>query len=233
MLSMLGLMGFSVQTSLVQQIESLIGSQAAEAIKIVVDGSAQRPDLSRIGGVVGFVALFFSASGTFAQIQSSLNVIWEVPKTDRDSSYRSWIKRRLLSMGMVFTLGFLALVSLLATAVLNFFFSNSDGFLLKLANSFTSWLLFSLVFSSVYKILPDLPLSWKNSFKGGMLTALLFAIGKELIGLYLGKSALSSAYGAMASLMLFLIWVYYSSLILLLGAELSSWLNNSASFNKS
>lgn len=220
--SLLGILGGESQVKLISQIQSVIGAQAGETVKVVIEGANERPDLSKIGGIVGLITLIFSASGVFAQLQSSINLVWE-SSLDAKSGLWLWLRRRFISMGMVFTIGFLSMVSLFITTLLSFVFSQ-EGTVWNVVNYVASIAIFSTLFAAIYKFLPDKRLHWKNAYAGGFLTAILFTIGKELIGLYLGKSAVASAYGATGSLIIFLIWVYYSSLIVFIGAELTALL---------
>ncbi|MEO5668351.1 MAG: YihY/virulence factor BrkB family protein [Bdellovibrionota bacterium] len=221
-LALLELIGPETQNRLVEQIQSVVGSNAAGAVNVVIEGAKDRPDLSGLGGAIGFVALFFSASGVFAQIQSSLNLIWEA-KAPQSSGFKTWIRRRLLSMGMVLSLGFVSMVSLIVTAGLSFVFKESST-IWDLLNHLVSFGVFMALFAAIFKVLPDVPMRWREAFVGGAITGALFVIGKQLIGLYLGQSAVASAYGAMGSLLVFLVWVYYSALTLFIGAELTAML---------
>jgi membrane protein len=216
----MSLLGPRAEANFITQVQMVLGSQAGQVVKLVVDGAQNRPDLSKIGGIIGIVVLAFSASGVFAQLQSSLNLIWSASASNHSGVW-SWFRHRLVSMGMVVTLGFLSIVSLALTAVLSFIFSQS-GIVWQLINQVSTLALFTLMFAAIYKVLPDTHISWRQGFKGGLVTALLFTAGKYLIGLYLGKSAVGSAYGATGSLIVFLVWVYYSAFTLFIGAELTA-----------
>jgi membrane protein len=218
-LTVVGLLGENSQAQLLAQIQGLLGNQAASAINAIIESSQKKPDTGTIAGIVSILVLLFSASGVFAQIQSSLNVIFEAQGKVSKGAW-GWIRKRILSMGMVLTLGFLAMVSLVVSAALAFVFTN-EGLLWKVINFAISLGVFTVLFGLLFKYLPDAQLSWKRSFAGGLVTAILFAIGKYLIGLYLGKSAVGSSYGAAGSLVVLLSWVYYSALILFSGAEIT------------
>lgn len=220
LLSVIGLMGENSQDQLVQQIQGLMGSQASEAVRGIIESADKRPTAGSIAGVLSVLALLFSASGVFAQLQASLNVIWEAQGKAAKGAW-GWIRKRLLSMGMVITLGFLAMVSLLTSTILSFFFQGDGGALISIVNTLVSIAVFSFIFALVHKYLPDADLTWKNAFVGGTVTAVLFTIGKSLIGLYLGKSAVGSSYGAAGSLVVLLAWVYYSGVIVFTGAEIT------------
>ncbi len=219
LLAVVGLLGENSQNDLIRQIEDLIGQQAASAISAIIQSANDRPNQNGLAGVGGGIFLLFSASGVFAQLQASLNVIWETQNEVSLTAW-SWIRKRLFSMGMVLTLGFLAMVSLIVSAVLGFLFSQ-QGSNWRLAHEVISILIFAFLFSSVFKYLPDRPLSWRHALVGGFSTALLFVFGKSLIGIYLAQSAVGSAYGAAGSLIVFLAWIYYSSIIIFTGAEIT------------
>lgn len=222
-LSFLALLGSDSQVQMLNQINAVIGAQAAEAVKIVVESADKRPDLTRIGGIIGSIVLIFSASAVFAQIQSSINLIWETQNEQKPGMW-GWVRRRLISMGMVLTMGFLAIVSLILSATLSFVLGQNGAIWGVVVNFLGTFAVFSFLFGAIYKILPDTHLKWKNALFGGVITAFLFTLGKEAIGFYLGQSAVGSSYGAMGSLLVFLVWVYYSAAILFIGAEVTALL---------
>lgn len=219
-LAVVGLLGQNSQDQLIEQLQGLMGPQAARAIQTVVESNDNRPSMTSLAGLIGVVALLFSASGVFAQLQASLNKIFEAEEKAAGKGMWAWIRKRLLSMGMVITLGFLAVVSLVVSTAITYFFP-SDGVLWRTVNVLVTLAVFAGMFSLVFKYLPDTKLKWREALYGGVATAILFAIGKYLIGVYLGKSAVGSAYGAAGSLVVFLVWVYYSSAIVFTGAEIT------------
>lgn len=219
-LSVVGLLGGKSQTHLVQQIRSVLGEPASAAVTTVINNAQQRPHLGSFAGIIGILILIFSASSVFSQLQFSLNTIWDC-ETQTSASWWVLIRRRLLSIGMVFSFGFLALVSLIVSAVLSYVLTNS-GDIWEVVNLLVTLLVFTLSFALIFKFLPDTNISWKDSFYGGITTALLFALGKSVIGIYLGHSAIGSAYGAAGSLIVLLAWVYYSSIIVFTGAEITN-----------
>lgn len=209
---------------IVGQIQGLVGREGAEAVQVMLQNT-QKPDSGgTVATVLGVITLLFGASGVFGQLQDALNTIWDVePKPGQ--GIRNFIQTRLLSFAMVVVIGFLLLVSLVISAVLavvgNFFGALFPNFMiggqfLNFAISFGS---ITLLFASIYKFLPDVHVPWKNLWIGAGVTAFLFTIGKFVIGLYLGNSGVTSTYGAAGSLVVILIWVFYSAQILLLGAE--------------
>jgi membrane protein len=210
---------------MLEQIRDTVGDQAAAAIEGIL-ARAGRGGGSGWATVVGLAVLFFGASGVFVELQDALNTIWKVmPRPGRTA----WemVRERLLSFSIILGTGFLLLVSLVLSAALE-----ALGGVLKpvtalpggagiwqALNFALSFGVITLLFAMIYKILPDAEIAWRDVWVGAVSTALLFTAGKYLIGLYLGHSTLTSAFGAAGSVILVLSWVYYSSLILLFGAE--------------
>jgi membrane protein len=213
----------AAQGQIVGQMQGLVGEQGAVFIQAAIE-SASQPRSSVIASVIGIVTLLLGALGVFAQLQDALNVIWDVtPKPDR--GWRGLIEDRLLSFSMILVVGFLLLVSLLASTALAAFFKYVGGVVPMTAvvaegvNFFVSFAVITLLFALIFKYLPDARIAWSNVWIGAAMTALLFTIGKVILGIYLGNSAVSSAYGAAGSLVVVLVWVYYSAQILFFGAE--------------
>ncbi len=223
-LAVVGWLGGDMREAFLAQVVTLMGAEAGASVRAVVD-NVRESQLGNVAGFLGIGALLFSASTVFAQLQSSLNTIWNASLEPTKSGWASWVKKRLLSMGMVFTLAFLGMVSLMVSAVLSFLFDEGAA-LWEVVNFVVSLGLFALVFACLFKYLPDTRLNWRSALSGGVLTAVLFTVGKHLIGLYLGQSAVGSAYGAAGSLVLLLVWVYYSSVIVFVGAEFTRVLSN-------
>ena len=213
----------AVQGQLQEQLKTTIGTESAAAVQSMVQ-SAAKPSSSIIAGLVGFVTLIIGASGVFGALKDSLNTIWEV-KTKPGLGIKGFIKERLLSFGMVLVIGFLLLVSLLLTSALaavNKSVGNALGVPTFIWGVFAFLLSFAMVtalFATIFKMLPDVKVEWRFVWIGAVVTALLFEIGKFLLGWYLGQESTKSSYGAAASIVLLLLWVYYTSLILFFGAE--------------
>jgi membrane protein len=213
----------ATQGQVVGQIASLVGQQSAEQIQGII-ASASQPKSGTLATVAGIVTLLFGASGVFGQLQDGMNTIWEVTaKPGR--GILGLIKDRFLSLTMVFGVGFLLLVSLALSAALAAV-GKFLGELLPLPEvvmlilSFiVSFAVITLLFAMIFKVLPDVKIIWGDVWIGAAMTALLFTVGKILLGLYLGKSSVGSAYGAAGSIIVILIWVYYSAQILFFGAE--------------
>lgn len=218
-LSVVGVLGEHSQTRLLEEIRNVLGDQASSAITTIIHSAHTRPSLGNLARTLGILFLMFSASSVFVQLQYSLNKIWEIEEKVSAGLW-SLIRHRLLSMGMVISLGFLALVSLLVSTALSFFLTG-EGQIWQFMNFLVTLLVFSVLFGLIFKFVPDVKIPWSDAFYGGMVTALLFALGKNMIGIYLGRSAVGSAYGAAGSLIVFLTWVYYSSVIVFTGAEIT------------
>jgi len=209
---------------IVGQIRGLVGQEGAEAIQGMIQNVNRPNSGGTLATIIGVVTLLFGASGVFGQLQDALNTIWGVkPKPGRGIA--SFIQTRFLSFAMVLVIGFLLLVSLVlsaALAAITTFFSHflpTFVALGQLLNFVLSFGFITLLFAAIYKFLPDVNVAWKDLWIGAATTSLLFNIGKFLIGLYLGNSGASSAYGAAGSLVILLLWVFYSAQIILFGAE--------------
>jgi len=212
----------TAQTEIVDQFSALVGRQGGEMVSTILAGAAS----TKAGvwsAIVGFVVLLIGASGAFGELQDSLNQIWEVKVTER--SWMAMIKDRLLSFAMVFVIGFLLLVSLLLSAAISAAAKFLQGYLpgngavWELGNAAVSIVIVTVLFALIFRILPDTYIAWRDVWVGSALTAALFTVGKFLIGLYLGKAAVASSYGAAGSLIIILLWTYYTSQILFFGAE--------------
>ncbi len=214
----------SVQQDLINQFQGLFGDEVAGFVQSMLENR----DTGRGGilaSIVGVVLLLLGASGVFIQLQSALNEIWDVEPGAQPGGILAILKKRLLAFGMILGIGFLLLVSLVipaAISVLERFLGNRfPG-----SETLWQWLTFALslavivvLFALLFKFLPDVEIAWRDVWTGAVVTALLFTVGKTIIGLYLGNSGVASAYGAAGALVLLLLWIYYSAQIVLLGAE--------------
>ena len=208
---------------IVEQIAALVGPQSAAAIKDMIQ-RANQPTTGIIATVVATATLLLGASGVFGQLQDSLNTIWGVqPKEGR--GIWGLMKDRFISFAALLGTGFLLLVSLVLSAALAAFGKWFGGWLpapevvLQVLEFLISFAVITGLFAMIFKTLPDAQVAWRDVWVGAALTAMLFTVGKFAIGLYLGKSDVGSAYGAAGSLVILLVWVYYSAQILLFGAE--------------
>ncbi len=212
----------AAQGAIVAQLSGLMGQQSAEALQSMLR-SAHSSGSGTLATIVGIATLLITASGVFGEMQTSLNAIWKArPNT---SAVSRLIRARIVSLGLVMALGFLLMVSLALSAALTVVGSYLNGFfpgihlLLQILNFIISFLLISLLFAAIYKFLPDTPIAWRDVAIGAVATALLFTVGKTLIGLYIGSSQVASSFGAAGALIVILLWIYYSAQIFLLGAE--------------
>jgi membrane protein len=220
----------SVRAELLNQIRELVGQAGAETVRMVLEGTTISGQ-SFWSMIVGILTLLFGATTVFVQLQSSLNQIWDVKTAVKTVTRRglfwSLIRTRLLSLTLILVVGFLLLVSLVvsaALAALQDYLSRAfpgGGTLWQTANFLVSLLGISILIAMVYRLLPDVRLDWRDVWVGAVTTSVLFGVGKFLIGLYLGHASIGSSYGAAGSLVVFLVWVYYSSLIMFLGAEIT------------
>jgi membrane protein len=215
----------AAQGEIVRQFQGLIGTQGAIAIETIIQ-STNRPALGVFATTFGVLAIFIGASGAFNELQDALDMIWKVDNRTK-SFWTVTIKQRLLSLGLVLATGFLLLTSLVVTAFLSAtekYISNLLPKSLVLLESIYlvfSFCMITLLFALIFKFIPDTAIPFRDVWMGAAVTSILFTVGKVIIGFYLGHSALTSAYGAAASLVIFLIWIYYSAQILLFGAELT------------
>ena len=205
------------------QIQQMVGKEGAEAIQEMLK-NAHKPGSGPIAALIGFATLLLAASGVFGQLQDSMNTIWEVqPKPGR--GVLGFLKDRFFSFTMVLGTGFLLLTSLVLTATVAATFQLLSGLspalkpALALGDLVASAVVVILLFALIYKLLPDAKIAWRDVWVGAGLTTVLFLIGKAGIGLYLGRSSYGSGYGAAGSLVVLLVWIYYSSQILFFGAE--------------
>ncbi len=208
------------------QLTRLIGESGGAQVRTILEHASPPGGGSLLTTVLGFVALMFGATGAFSQLQMALNKAWEVQPDPEHGGLRRFVMKRVLSFGMILAVAFLLLVSLALSAALSAFGDVLAGRLaglsapaLTLLNLALSLSVFTVLFAAIFKVLPDARVRWRDAWVGAGITTLLFVLGKFLIGYYLGRSDVGHAYGAAGSLAVTLLWIYYSSLILLFGAE--------------
>lgn len=213
----------AVQNEIAGQIEGVVGSDAANMIQTMI-ASASQTGGGILATIISIGLLIFGATGLFTQLQDSLNTIWEV-QPDTESGIGRIVKKRALSFAMILGIAFLLLVTLVISAALAAITRYFEGLLpgsdllWLIINYVVTFGVIALVFALIFKIIPDAKVEWKDVWLGAAVTAFLFMIGQVLIGLYLGRSSVSSSYGAAGSLVVILLWVYYSAQILFIGAE--------------
>lgn len=213
------------------QLRGLIGDPGRRAIQDLVKSAGEKPHTGAFASIVGVATLLFCASGVFGQLQMSMNIIWGVERKP-GRGLLGIVADRFLSFGFILVVGFLLLVSLILTTVITFIaewvggMSHSTEVIAQTLNFVLSFGVITVLFALIFKFLPDARIAWRDVWLGAALTSGLFSIGKFALGLYLGASSVSSSFGAAASLVVLLLWVYYSSQILFLGAEFTQvWSN--------
>ena len=210
------------QAQLIDSLNGLVGSRASEAVRLVIENAKQRPSVGSMAGIIGLGVTLVGASAVFAQLQGALNRVWSLQPRPGKASHAilGWLRARLHALGLLLSLAFLLVISFSASATIAVFVrGGTTGWqVLEMTISFG---VFVLIFGAIYKVLPDAVIEWRDALIGATLTAVLFVIGKYAIGLYLAHSNVGGPYGPAGSIVVLLVWVYYSGLILLLGAELT------------
>lgn len=213
----------TAQQQLLDQIRNLVGEQGAQAAQNMLENAAQ-PNVASVAGIIGLATLLWGASNVFNQLYESMNMIWNVEPKPGQGIVANLMKRGL-AFSMVLAIGFLLLVSLVVSAVLaamGAYFSTllpGGDLIWQAVNFLVSLGIITLLFALLYKYLPDVRIAWRDIWLGAFVTALLFVIGKELLSFYLGRQSFGSTYGAAGSLVVLLVWVYYSAQIFFFGAE--------------
>jgi len=214
----------AIEGTIVEQLQSLVGSRAATQIQEIIKNASVEGN-SPFAAVAGFVTLFIGATSVFTEIQDSLNMIWNL-KLKESTGWWKLLLSRILSFSIVVALGFLLLVSLVINGLLEELmhnlqelFPNTNLHLLYIINLVTTLFVTTFLFGIVYKVLPDAHIKWKDVAVGAVFTAILFMVARFGITLYIGKSNIGSSYGAAGSLVVLLLWIYFSSMIFYFGAE--------------
>jgi membrane protein len=207
-----------------EQLRSLMGEEGAAAVQELLQ-SADRPGGGALATVTGIALLLIGATTVFGELQNALDRIWRAPAREQSSGWWNLLRSRLLSFGMILGIAFLLMVSLVVSAVLSalgrLWGQLFEGWerVAHLLDVVVSFGIVTLLFAMIYKLIPRVHIRWRDVWVGAAVTAALFAVGKFLIGLYIGKSSVASAFGAAGSLAVMMVWVYYSAQIFLLGAE--------------
>lgn len=215
----------AVRGEIVAQFGSLIGHSAAEQIEIMIQ-QASNPKTNLIASLLGLVTLLLGSAGVFGQLKDALDTVWSA-KPSRYTGFRGYFRSYMLSMMMVLGVAFLLLISLVLSAGISGLgkwaadLLPSSVIALRVAEFLLTFVVITVLFAMIYKILPEVDLAWRDVWVGAAVTALLFNIGKLAIGVYLGRSSVGSVFGAAGSLVIILVWTYYSAAIFLYGAELT------------
>jgi len=215
----------AVRGEIALQLEGIVGADGAAVVQDLVQ-NASRPGRGAIALTIGSITFLLAATGVFLELQHALNTIFRV-KQNANSNVSAFVKARLRSFGLVLSIGFVLLVSLAVSAGLaavSKLFGHAAGsqaIFFQLLNVTVSFAVITVLFAVIYRFLPDVKLLWRDVWVGAVLTSALFTIGKQLLALYLGRSSTASSYGAAGSVIVLLLWVYYSAQIFLFGAELT------------
>ena len=224
--------GTGTEDRVISEVQNLMGGQAGQVVQDVrqqqEQEQQQRAGFQTLTGILGLIVLIWSASGVFVQLQAALNRVWDVEQAPEEG-LRGWLRARGVSVSVVFAVLFILLASLIITAMLNAIFGGEgggageegQGTLVQIVNFFVSLTVYVLLFAMIFKFLPDVKVPWRVVWLGAAVTAALFVLGQFIIGLYLGKADPGRAYGGAGSVVVLLIWVYYSACILFFGAELT------------
>ncbi len=210
----------SAQEALMQQMGDLAGTEARDVAMTVIANAQRRPDIGSLAGVWSTALLFLGATAVFARLQIALNLIFHSDAAQLAGIW-PWIRKRILSFGVVFALGFLLIVSMTLTTALQVVFARLPVILPILGN-LSSLALYALAFAFLYHYLPDRRVRWRQALFGGMITSGLFVLGRWAIGLYLTEAAPGSAYGSMGTLVLLLMWMYYAAAVFFIGALITA-----------
>jgi membrane protein len=215
----------AAQGRIVSELESVVGQSGARAVEELVENS-RRPEAGVVATIVALATLLLGASGVFVELRSALNVIWEVKAPS--GGLGGMVRARLAAFALVVAVGFLSLVSLVVSAALSAMggtivtgLGAPAAALLQALNTVVSLAVLAVLFAMLFKFLPDAEVAWRDVWFGAVTTALLFTAGKYLIGLYLARSSLSSTFGAAASIVILMVWIYYAGQIFFFGAELT------------
>ena len=206
-------------------VQSSAGKSAADTVRQIVAASFNKPRQGVIAQIIGWLTFLLGASNLFASLQDALNSIWHVEKTK--GGWKQMLRDRVASGGMLIAVGFLLAITFAANAGVAVVMTRDGGLLpggsvvAGILSQLLSFVVVGIIFTLIFKVLPDVDILWKDAAAGGFFTALLFVIGQVLIGLYFTKAGVTSAYGAAGSLLVALLWLYYSVIILLLGAEVT------------
>jgi membrane protein len=214
----------AVRGQIVEEFGSLIGHGPAVQIETMI-AQASQPQSNLVASILGIATLLFGAMGVFGQLKDALDTVWGTSPVKRRGLWR-FVRSYVLSLAMVLAVSFILLVSLVVSAGLSAFAEWAGGLVptatmawIRLLDFGVSLLVITMLFATIYRILPDVRISWRDVWIGAAATSLLFNLGKSLIGLYLGTASVGSVFGAAGSVVIILVWVYYSASVFLLGAE--------------
>lgn len=222
LISVVPLLQFSSQQNLIDQMTSVLGPQAGEAVNIIVENAEKRSNFSGVSGLISFVIICISASAIFYQLRIAFDKVNEFKPDPKHAGWLIFLRDRVLSVGLVLGFIFLLMISLFISTLISLIFQGREGSLWEGISSLASLGIFSVLFAAMFRFIPSGTVAWRRCLISGLSASLFFLIGKNLIGLYLGTSAVGSAYGAAGSLVVLLVWIYYTSITLLLSYEFTT-----------
>lgn len=214
-----GFLGEGTQLRMFDTVTSTVGEEAGQSVRTIASETADTRNRAGLSLAVSLVVVLYSASRVMSGLQLGLNRVWHV-RNAPGAGWKDWVRKRLLSMGMVLGVGFLLLVSMVATTVVGMVLPSS-GWMWNLATMVVGIGVFTLLFAAIFKVLPDVRIAWRDVWLGAAVTAGLFAVGKFLVSLYLARAGFATSYGAAGSLVVLLVWVYFSSMIVFVGSEIT------------
>lgn len=218
-----GSFGESMEQRITAELSTLLGEQSGQLVKTVMDKADERPNTGNLSGIISLVILVFSASGVFAQLQTALNIVWDV-RAKPQAGWWNFLRKRFLSLGMILTIGLLLLVSTLFSGFLHAMLGDGNAessWFWAVVNFVISTGVTLFLFAAIFRFLPDVEIAWRQVWLGATVTAVLFGVGRIAMSQYLANKATDSVFGAAGSLLATLLWVYYSSVILFIGAEMT------------
>jgi len=215
----------AAQLALVEQIDDLAGSGAREVAATVLRNAEAQPDVGSLAGLWSTLLLFVGATAVFARLQATLNLVFHTDAAGLGGVV-AWLRKRVFSFGVVFALGFLLVVSAALTTALEVAFSGSPT--LPVLGNLAALGIYTLAFALMYHYLPDRRVRWRQALLGGLITALLFVLGRWAIGLYIARAAPGSAYGSMGTLVILLVWMYYAAMVFFVGALITAVIDERA-----
>jgi len=207
------------QQDLAESLTGLVGAHAADAVTSVVENAKSQPHVENVAGLVGLGVMFFTASAVFAQLQGTLNRVWRV-KPKPGAAVSAWLRARAHAFALLVGIGFMLIVSFVVSGIIHTLVAQHT-IAWQISEAAASLIVFTLAFGAMYKVLPDAKIDWSDALNGAILTALLFMVGEAAIGVYISHSHVGDAYGPAGAFVVLLTWVYYSSIIVLIGAELT------------
>lgn len=220
MVALGGMAGQNSQTRMVEQARTMIGDGVADALANIMENASQERSSGTVSMIIGFATMAFAATGVFAQFQTAMNRIWNVEPQPGRGFIKNFLRKSLLSLGMILLIALLLVASVIAQSIVPMLAWGHPA-IMRLSALVVSMALFVLMFAMVFKYLPDAEIQWRDVWVGAAITAILFALGNLALGQYLAGSAAASSYGAAGSLVILLLWVYYSAMIVFFGAELT------------